>query len=478
MPLRELWQFLAMYQLKDVSKPQWLHRCSTKLVTLLGGSPVVVGQRAGWAAGGLQTGPLRLVAWMMLALGTAPLFAEPTRLPAGFQRVQGTHVDVITDMPLDDDLRELTNVFDAAMPAWCQTFGMQLEQVADWHVEAFIMLDRERFRQAGLIPEHLPNFPYGFQFGDRVWVAEQPSAYYRRHLLLHEGTHWFMNRKFGRSGPPWLMEGMAEWLGTHDWKSGQLTLGIIPEQRDSVPYWGRISLIQEQLADGSAPSLESILRYSDTAHQQVAAYAWSWAVVLFLQHHPETQATFQKMWQQPMQPDLTLTRWLFAQLKQDWPRLREDWNAFLSDLEYGYRPDRGFLVSSPQPSPLKSQPVELEIRADHNWQSSGVYVTSPGRVQIVAEGRYSVGREPADWICEPQGVTLEYYRGRPLGQLIMAVAAPLPEEPPHSSGLNITAVGRGGTVTIAEPGELFFKVNEASSGLADNAGTLKIVIHP
>ena len=66
------------------------------------------------------------------------------------------------------------------------------------------------------------------------WLYDQPTAYYRRHLMLHEGTHVFMVSFLGGCGPGWYMEGTAELFGTHrlDEQSGQLTLRIMPRSRE------------------------------------------------------------------------------------------------------------------------------------------------------------------------------------------------------------------------------------------------------
>ncbi len=404
--------------------------------------------------------------------------AQLRELPAGYQRVTGEYIDVITDMPLSDELRELPQVFDEAMLLWCEEFGVALEEVATWRVEAFIMLDRGRFESAGFIPKEVPNFPFGFQYGNQVWVAEQPSGYYRRHLLLHEGTHWFMNRRYGDHGPPWLMEGMAEWLGTHRWDGNRLSLGIIPQDRQDVPYWGRISLIQKQLADGTAPSLETILRYGNTAHQQVDAYAWSWAAVLFLKHHPDTSKFFQRLFQQPMRSDASMTRWLFARLRERWPNVRQDWNAYVTELEYGYDLSRGMLRTSDPSEPLVGKQVTVVIEAKQAWQAAGVSVEAGSKIKISATGEYTVNAKPTPWRCEPDGVTLEYYRGEPLGKLMLAVIAPIDQEPQTTSRLTLVPIGSGGTFTMATPGKLYFKVNEANGGLADNTGQLTIAIAP
>ncbi len=396
-------------------------------------------------------------------------------LPDGFQRIEGKYVDVITDLPLDAEMRSLPVVFDAAVPRWCDEFDVDLAEVADWHVEAFVMLRREEFQKAGFIPSKLPPFPYGFQYGNQLWVVEQPSPYYRRHLLLHEGTHWFMNRKYGNYGPPWLMEGAAEWLGTHRWDGKKLTMGIIPRSKAEVEYWGRISLIQQQLADGVAPSLEEILRYDDKAHQNVEAYAWSWAAVIFLKNHPDTSKVFDELLEQKMTSDQTLTRWLFRKLQSQWPEIRREWSAMLTELEYGYDPSRGMLAMSKTTKPLAEKPITLELAADRSWQSSGIKIADGESIIVEGNGEYVICDKPKPWRCLPPGVTLEYYRGEPLGKVMMTVAGGLEKEQ-FSQAIDVIAVGDRLEFTAKQSGEIHFRLNEPSAGLADNTGSVTLTI--
>ena len=104
----------------------------------------------------------------------------------------------------------------------------------------YVMKSRERFEQAGLVSSKLPPFKSGYSSGDELWLYDQTSDYYRRHLLLHEGTHCFVNDFFGGSGPPWYAEGLAELCGTHRLEDGKLTLGYMPKSRREAPGWGRI----------------------------------------------------------------------------------------------------------------------------------------------------------------------------------------------------------------------------------------------
>ncbi len=402
---------------------------------------------------------------------------ESSGLPDGFQLIEGRYVDIITDLPTDDELRCLPQVFELAMPQWCEAFGVPLDAVNDWHAQAFIMLDRNRFERNGLIPEELPDFPYGFQYGDRMWVSEQPSAYYRRHLLLHEGTHWFMTRHFGSSGPPWLMEGMAEWLGTHRWDPAtqQLEMGVIPRNRDEVPFWGRITRIQDQLNEASAPSLEAIMRYGATAHREVEAYAWSWAAVLFMLHHPDTKEAFEAMLRRPMRSDLSQTRWLFAELRSRWPKLRQAWNSLITDIDYGFDPENGSLVFSEASNPLGEATGQVDVDSDRSWQSSGLRVAAGQNLEIRAEGSVVLRQQSGAWLSYADGITLEYHRGQPLGRLMMAIAMPLEQEQP-TQRLSVFPVGESAKLTVKAGGEVFFRINESSAELRDNSGQLTVTL--
>ena len=117
----------------------------------------------------------------------------PTQFgPLTLYEEEGAVVRLVWDGDGRDDtplLREAAAQLRAYDAGTLEVFDVPLRNVEDWHAQAFIMLDRDRFTANGLIPAELPDFPYGFQFGDRMWVSEQPSGYYRRHLLLHEGTH-------------------------------------------------------------------------------------------------------------------------------------------------------------------------------------------------------------------------------------------------------------------------------------------------
>src|SRR5262249_49135023 len=110
---------------------------------------------------------------------------------AGVRKLVGQHITLYTDLPSSPEIDSLPAVFDAAVPEWAEYFGIDAAQTRDWQVRAFLIGDRKVFDKLGVMPTGDSSFLHGLATGSELWLYDQPSAYYRRHLLLHEGTHAF-----------------------------------------------------------------------------------------------------------------------------------------------------------------------------------------------------------------------------------------------------------------------------------------------
>ena len=340
----------------------------------------------------------------------------------GLHRLSGRYVTLITDLPLTPAVTELPEVFDQAVPQWAKYFGVRVPAEGTWHVRGCLIRDRARFRQAGLLPEDLPPFPHGYQRGDDFWVLEQPSEYFLRHLVLHEGTHAFMRSVLGGAGPAWYMEGIAELFGTHRWQEGRLTLRHFPERREAVPYWGRIKLIQGAVAGGQTLSLGDVLQLETARFRQVEPYAWAWAAAVFLDGHPRWRPLFRRLPRQVRRSATDFTQRFWRWLQDSPQELQEAWQLFLHHLDYGYAPaeDQITYAATRPASPSEG----IRVLAQRGWQSTGLILRGGQAYRIRATGRYQMAKEPQIWWCEPNGVTLEYYEGSPLGMLLAAVRHP------------------------------------------------------
>jgi len=405
----------------------------------------------------------------------------------GLRQHSGRHVTVISDLADPQPLEELAQTFDAAVPLWCRYFEVDPAKVATWRVAACLMHDKSPFVRCGLYPEDLPPFPHGYSRGAQLWIYEQPSDYYRRHLLLHEGTHIFMQQCLQGAGPPWYMEGIAEYLATHRWENGQLTLAVMPRTKEEFPYWGRVKIIRDETAAARALTLNDIMNYDAQAHLRNEPYGWCWAAVAFLDQHPQSQAAFRELQKHTAEEPRAFNRRLQEGIGVHWPAVQADWQVFVAECDYGYDVARAAAVHLP-PRALPPEGTSVRIAADRGWQSTGLRLEAGRSYFVTARGQYLVARSPRPWPCEPDGVTIEYHRGQPLGKLLYAIVGE-PAKPADGTAAGESAkrttplaspqpLGAQGQIVAAEGGTLYLKINEAASGLADNEGELSVEIQP
>lgn len=394
-----------------------------------------------------------------------------------FRELTGRHLKLVTDLAEDPEVDVLPAVFDQALPLWRAYFGLEERALADWQVTAYLMGDGRLFNEAGLVPSDLPPFLNGYARANRLWVFNQPSDYYRRHLLLHEGVHAFMLAYWGGYGPPWYAEGMAELLATHSWEEGKLVLPVFPAARESFAGWGRIKLVRDDLASPDSPTFETLLVQPGNKFLENKAYGWAWAACAFLDGHPRWQQAFREM-----AKHVRLRRFnqrLQAAVGEAWPELVDEFSIFAWELEYGHDLERWAVEFAPGEA-LPEQGKSVMVRTERGWQSSGIRLQAGETYRLKARGRYQLVAGPPVWHAEANGVSIRYYRGRPLGMLLAAVRFDGAQESAvagqarHSGFLAPVAVGLEATLAPTQTGTLYLKVNDSPAELRDNRGTLEV----
>ena len=425
---------------------------------------------------------------LSLSLASVAAAVDDARVAAaGIRKISSRRLTLYTDVA-GPEIDQLPEAFDQAFPQWCRYFGIGETARADWRVVGHLIKDKSRFVSAGLWPDDLPEFEHrGWTDLRGVWIFDQPSAYQRRELLLHEGTHAFMFHLFDEAGPPWYKEGIAEYLGTHRWSDGRLTLGYTPRSRDESLGWGRVPTIQRLAAEHRALRLTSVINMSADAFNDEQSYAWCWAAVTLLDQHPRYRNRFRHAITYIKQKKDFHDH--FRQLFQnDWQHLCEEWQVMVADMEYGYDVARAAIDFTPG-KPLPAEGATVTVAADHGWQNSGLRLKSGAKYRLTATGRYQVGKNPTIWWSEPNGVSIRYYHGRPLGMLLAVVRPDSgivgkpsypggPAEEKASAFVNPTPVGLRATLLPERAGTLFFKINHSAGELGDNAGHLKVTVAP
>ena len=217
----------------------------------------------------------------------APLAAAARR--AGLRVLSGEHLTLVTDRPVrdGDGIDELPQVFDEAFAAWCRHYGSEPHDHRGWQAFGCLVVDRERFRAAGLLPDTVPDFSNGFCDRNRFWMIDQTNPAYRRHLLLHEGVHAFTLSLRNLDTPAWYTEGIAELLATHRLEatadgSRQFVATPMPQAAADVEQLGRIEAIRRLRAAGGMPGLDEVFAAEGSAHGDMTLYASSWAAAAML----------------------------------------------------------------------------------------------------------------------------------------------------------------------------------------------------
>jgi hypothetical protein len=425
------------------------------------------------------------VALILVALASCATCTaiEPARWPqvaeldrglverAGLRVVESRHATMVTDLPPSPAVDELPRAIDAAVPLWGDRFGVDERVLADWRMRVCVVKDRGLLAAAGLAPPDGREFPQGLALGYEAWVADQPSDYYRRCLVLHEGTHAFMQTTLGGCGPGWMMEGLAELLGAHEWDpaTGSLRMGVLPKSSAAAPQWGRPKLVRAAALRSELAPLDSVRKVDNRVPMAVESYARAWGLAYFLDQHPAYHERWRSLSGRVLSDDFDGEfDKLFA---SDRRRLEQEWRRFAATVDYG--DDVACeAIDFRDGAPLDVTEVVVPIDSRRGWQSTGVRLAAGESVEVTASGRFTIAAEAdgTPWPCEAGGVTLRYHAGRPVGELQATIDAG-PE-----AFVRGTPIGVARRFTARSAGTLYLRLNDSPGERGENRGGVAVRI--
>lgn len=393
-------------------------------------------------------------------------------LNSAFHRFEGEHIELITDVAPTPEVRDLTAAFDAGVRHWADLFHADAAKVATWKVKAYIMTERKRFENSGLISPTIRTFREGHQEGDLILCKEQPSAYYRRHLLLHEGVHWFMEKALGGYGPGWWMEGIAEWQSTHQWDGKDLVCGLMPKTREQVPYWGRFEWIQQDLAANEAPSLPILFQRAKDLHRVDSTYGWSWMAATFFANHPRYKDQFYKRLSEKTDYSNALNKDVMGWIGEDMKIVQAEFNGFVAEMDYGVDPAKAIVDMKSTKENAKAQ---LQIYSPEHWRLYSKALEAKKTYKISSDGIVNLEIESNKLETTPNGLTLRYVHAHPIGQLIAAMipqATSLEKTIPWTR----TTIGKSARLQPESDSWLLFRFNDDDTKPSNPSGSYNITI--
>lgn len=392
----------------------------------------------------------------------------------GIQKFESERLRLLADQVSENERGQyeaLPSVLDAFF-AWVEEeYPQFLDGAAGpaWQWTGYVMQEPALFRQADMLPEDIADLTHGKDQGRQFWIVEQPTDYYRRHLILHEATHCLMNERF-HQWPVWYLEGMAELVACHHWnENGQASFAVTPGNEHTTGGFGRLALIRSETEAGRFQTLDDVMRLNfGNFYPHKTSYAWSWACCYFLSHHPLTAEPFHRLAGIRTNPEFDRT--LEQILQQDRTRLNLDWAAFAGSLIPGF--DFPRMLTTPPTGSESQGPWTLQV--ERSWQASPFLVKQGETFGVTASGQFSLASQPEPWTSEPWGISLDYSDGRPLGELQLAIV-PDRNTPAHGKALTTPQpVGGKWQGKATDSGRLYFRINDRANNWANNAGEVKI----
>ncbi|HSM15328.1 MAG TPA: hypothetical protein VLA66_14775, partial [Thermoanaerobaculia bacterium] len=204
----------------------------------------------------------------------------------------------------DADSAEVPGIIAGDLEAVFNTLADQLlpgiEAIPEeYKVQVVAYRSRQQYQR---LLEEMPFYEWSTGFysptGLIAFHLEQPSKDAVLSLLLHEGTHAFLDRHVVRRGvalPRWLGEGFADYVGNSAIQRGQLKPGKTVKRKYELRRWGKSTVetggsldlteARRAMRLGEGPSVQDLLTASPEVFygdRYRLYYATAWLLVHYL----------------------------------------------------------------------------------------------------------------------------------------------------------------------------------------------------
>ncbi len=252
-------------------------------------------------------------------------------------------------------------------------------------IECFVVKDLAMWPPNSLDPEGWAKIEEGAgvtrsqtltsgQTGQLVAAKSKVYAIADRGVPQHEAVHAYCHQNFGRAGPLWYAEGMAE-LGQY-WREGESRVNCHP---------GVVKYIR-----GSEPkSLNAIVNNNDKTGDSWQNYAWRWALCHLLANNPNYFDRFRPLGLGILmdKPDATFEKVYGSMAKE----ISFEYLFFLQHFDLGYEVTlTAWDWKTKFRRATNSAAVTCTIEANRGWQASRLQVKSGDVLEVLLDGSWSV----------------------------------------------------------------------------------------
>ena len=258
----------------------------------------------------------------------------------------------------------------------------------------------------------------------------------------HEAVHAYCHQAFGRTGPTWYAEGMAE-LGQY-WRDKDFSVHI----HDGVLQYLQ-SEAPKELTEITAPGQ----RTGDSWQN----YAWRWALCHLLEFNTNYRPRFKPLGLQLLNDQRTSFEDVYGLMAKE---ISFEYDFFLKHLDQGYRVDLCSWDWKTKFIRLKGTgSAQAKIEAARGWQCSRVLIKTGDKLTYSATGEWSLAKDGKK-ISADGG---DDGKGKLVGILFLDYRLSEPFE-----------LGASGEWESPGDGNLFLRCRDDWNSIGDNGGSITV----
>lgn len=357
------------------------------------------------------------------------------------------HFAVQTDIPREE-AEELLQRLETMLVLISKYWGRPNSQ----SIDMYVVRDIEKWPPGSLDPKGLQSILTGggVTFGQSRQNSQTGEVLASRAVVYatadhgtpqHEAVHAYCILNFGRTGPTWYSEGMAE-MGRY-WKDKQDAVICDPE-------------VVQYLKSQPPKRLTDITSPAERTGDYWQNYAWRWALCNLLANNSNYAPRFHPLGMALLNAQRTSFEDVYGPMAEE---ISFEYELFLKHFDNGYRVDLCSWDWKARFNPLQSRPINAKVKAAAGWQPSRLLVKSGQRIEYSTIGTWSLSKDGEKLTAAgaPDGT------GRLVGVLFKDYKLSEPFE-----------LGAEGTFMAPSEGKLYLRCRDDWAGLGDNAGEITV----
>ena len=257
----------------------------------------------------------------------------------------------------------------------------------------------------------------------------------------HEAVHAYCMLNFGRTGPVWYAEGMAE-MGQY-WKDGDFAVHCHPE-------------VLKYLKAEEPKPLTEITSLAQVTGDSWQNYAWRWALCHLLANNTNYAPRFHPLGMALLNNQRSSFEDVYGPMAKE---ISFEYLQFLKNFDQGYRADLCSWDWKAKFNGVLTRPLNAKIKAAGGWQPSRLFVKKDMSYTYSTKGEWSLAKDGEK--VTAAGATDG--KGRLEAVIFHDYELSEPIE-----------LGEDGRFTAPVEGKLYLRCRDAWGELADNSGEITV----